>query len=133
MRLDHITLLVTSFGATARFWRDVLGFDVEWGDVGNLYTSLRLEPRGVLSLFKRDLISQALGAPPLPPDAPGQDRVVIALSTTDVDAETEQLKESGVTVVREPRDLPHWGVRAAHLRDPDGFLLQLCSPLARRG
>jgi lactoylglutathione lyase len=50
-------------------------------------------------------------------DPPG--RVALWLSTDDLDAEIEALREVGAEVVREPED-QEWGERMAAVLDPDG-------------
>ena len=34
MKLTHVRLLVNDFDACFRFYRDVMGFQVQWGDEG---------------------------------------------------------------------------------------------------
>jgi catechol 2,3-dioxygenase-like lactoylglutathione lyase family enzyme len=47
----------------------------------------------------------------------------LAVSVPDLDAAYEALRELGSTVLLEPSEYP-WG-RSAHLRDPDGRLVEL--------
>jgi predicted enzyme related to lactoylglutathione lyase len=35
---------------------------------------------------------------------------------------------AGAVVVQEPKRMP-WGQTVAHLRDPEGALIELCSPI----
>jgi hypothetical protein len=41
------------------------------------------------------------------------------------------LKARGAQFVADLTDRPDWGIRTAHLRDPDGNLIELNSPLPR--
>ena len=52
----------------------------------------------------------------------------IALVTPDVPALFARAIKAGGTVVREPATKP-WGQTVAYLRDPDGHLVELCTPL----
>lgn len=47
-----------------------------------------------------------------------------------LDAEAERLRASGVVLETEPATYPGWGIRAAHLRDPDGNLIEINELLA---
>ncbi len=47
----------------------------------------------------------------------------------DVDEEAARLVAGGARQVMEPRDWTAWGIRAAHFRDPDGYLLEINRPL----
>lgn len=44
----------------------------------------------------------------------------------DADATVAQLRAAGVTVVREPADMP-WGERAAYVADPEGNLVSVAT------
>ena len=43
----------------------------------------------------------------------------------------ERLKGSGTAFLTDPHDRPDWGIRVAHLRDPDGNLVELSRRLPR--
>jgi hypothetical protein len=47
----------------------------------------------------------------------------------DLDATVKKLRERGAQFVTEPKDQPNWGIRTAHLRDPDGNLIEINSPM----
>ena len=48
----------------------------------------------------------------------------------NVDDTYVALKEKGVIFVNEPTNMPDWGMRTVHLRDPEDNLIELFSPLA---
>lgn len=52
----------------------------------------------------------------------------IALVTDDVEAAFERATAAGAVALKPPARKP-WGQLVAYLRDPDGFLVELCSPL----
>jgi len=54
---------------------------------------------------------------------------MLVFKVTDVDAATRIFEKFGAIVVTEPQDRPQWGptLRTAHLRDPEGTLLELQS------
>ncbi|HMJ96525.1 MAG TPA: VOC family protein [Thermoleophilaceae bacterium] len=51
----------------------------------------------------------------------------IVLVTDDVATLHQRALQAGATHVRDPETKP-WGQTASYLRDPDGYLVQLCSP-----
>jgi lactoylglutathione lyase len=124
LRLTHVRLLVRDFAACFRFYRDVLGFEVLWGEEDGRYADFRTGD-AIVALFVRPLMAEAVGAAGRPVEADAQDRVLLNLVVDDVDATCQELKGRGVEFVTEPQDRPDWGIRTAHFRDPDGNLLEI--------
>ena len=54
----------------------------------------------------------------------GGDGAVVVLSVESVDDVVARLRAQG-TEVGDPFDRPDWGIRVAHVRDPDGNLVEL--------
>ena len=52
----------------------------------------------------------------------------IAFVTDDVAAAVAQSVAAGATLVRGPTEKP-WGQTVAYVRDPDGILVELCTPM----
>jgi catechol 2,3-dioxygenase-like lactoylglutathione lyase family enzyme len=129
IRLTHVRLLVRDFPACFRFYRDVLGFEVLWGEEGVQYADFKAGD-AIVALYDRRLMAEAVGTTGLPSEAEAQDRVVLTCAVEDVDAAYEQLKVRGVQFVTEPRDRPDWGIRTAHFRDPDGNLIEIYRDLS---
>jgi lactoylglutathione lyase len=135
VKLDHPRLLVANFAECFRFYRDLLGFRVTWGDEGNVYAAFsdREGTDATLALYRRQKMAEVVGTGDLPPAAPSpsQDRVALVVATDDLDAAVERLQAQGVHFLVGPRDFPDWGIRAAYLRDPDGNLIELYGHLPR--
>jgi catechol 2,3-dioxygenase-like lactoylglutathione lyase family enzyme len=135
VKFDHPRLLVVKFAECFRFYRDVVGLMVTWGDENDSYASFtdREGKEAVLALFVRQAMAETIGTGNLPadPGSPTQDRIALIIEAEELDAEIERMEAQGVQALSEPRDLPDWGICAAYLRDPDGNLIELNSPLAR--
>lgn len=125
MRFEHVRLLVDDVPACFRFYRDVLGLDVwEGNDESDVYAALDAGAVKI-ALFRRADMAHAVGA-----ESVGQsdgEHVALVFFTDDVDATAEQLAARGGRLTAPPRDRADWGIRVAHLRDPDGNLIELAS------
>ena len=122
MRLTHVRLLVEDFAGCFRFYRDVLGLEATFGDADGGYADFRAGDVE-LAIFARSGMD---GVVPL--RDPG-DAAIVILRVDDVDAEADRLRNQGVRFASLPHDQPDWGIRVAHLRDPDGNLIELYRPL----
>ncbi|MEV0223805.1 VOC family protein [Streptomyces sp. NPDC050704] len=129
MRCSHVRLMVEDYKACFLFYRDVCGFTVLWGDEDTRYAELDMGSGTHLALNKREVMAEALGTLGAGSELPGQDRFALILETDDVDATAARLKAAGATLVKEAQDWPVWGIRAAHFRDPDGYLVEINAPL----
>ncbi|TQJ87789.1 VOC family protein [Streptomyces sp. SLBN-31] len=124
-------LLVEDFDTAAHFWtealRDLLGIEPVKVLPAAGYANWDLDGRAVLVLFGRKAVAQVVGTDSLPSAPPAQDTAMLVLRVSDVDDATRRLSGHGATVVAEPQDRPEWGpgLRTAHLRTPDGTLVEL--------
>ncbi|MBA2889835.1 VOC family protein [Nonomuraea soli] len=125
----HPRLLVNDFPAAFAFYDAVLpriaGAVRAHGSAEGPYAHWDVEGEGVLSLFDQagmaGLAETGGGT--------GRDRAMLVCRVDDVDAAHEVCLSHGGTLVAAPADRPDWGrgLRTAHLRDPDGNLLELQS------
>lgn len=128
MELAQIRLIVGNFPASFRFYRDVMGLkpqvDDERGPYGKFSfptgaSAIALHDRANLQETVHDLVSGHA------------DRAVIAIKVDDVDAAVATLKARGAAFQAEPQI--QWGrLKIAHLRDPEGNLIELQEWLAPR-
>ncbi|MPT30258.1 MAG: VOC family protein [Chryseobacterium sp.] len=54
--------------------------------------------------------------------------IEIGFTTDDVEATVEKAIAAGAKLVEQPKTKP-WGQTVAYLRDPDGFLIEVCTPM----
>jgi lactoylglutathione lyase len=126
MKLTHVRLLVDDVERAMRFYRDVLGLDVTLDAGGGIYYELDAGDV-ILALFRRDLMHQMLEMGLAPPSQ--SDPAALTFAVDDVDATARLLEERGATLVAGPKDYEVAFLRVAHLRDPDGNLLEINAPL----
>lgn len=133
MYLSHPRLFVLNFAECFRFYRDVMGFQVTWGDEADTYAAFtdQADQETTLAIYGRQDMAELVGTADLPAQVPCQDRVALIMEVEDVDAIFAQLSERGAEVVLEPQDFVDWGFRGAYLRDPGGNLIELTGALDR--
>ena len=127
MKLVNFRLLVGDFPASLKFWRDIMMLPMTFGDetMGYAYFDTG---NGGLELFSRAGFAASLGeAAPISKSAGHQ--AVIVFRVDDVDASFADLVKRGAKPVAAPVDRPVWQARTAHFSDPDGYLVEIYSPL----
>ena len=130
----HPRLLVADFAAAFRFYDAVLpeliGAERKSGGEDGPYAHWDVDGQGVLVLFERAAMASVAGTAALPSSVPSaQDRAMFVCRVVDVDAGFALCLAHGASPVAEPVDRPEWGdkLRTAHLRDPEGNLIELQS------
>jgi catechol 2,3-dioxygenase-like lactoylglutathione lyase family enzyme len=123
--LTHVRLLVESYERCFRFYAEDLGFEPTFGDATSGYADFRT---GSVSLALHDAgeMADALGAAG---GERGRDGAALVLRVEDVDAAYGDLAAADCERVGPPQDRPDWGIRVAHVRDPDGSLIEVNEPL----
>ncbi|GAA3729005.1 catechol 2,3-dioxygenase-like lactoylglutathione lyase family enzyme [Spinactinospora alkalitolerans] len=129
MRCSYIRLLVNDYEACFRFYRDVLGLPVLWGAEDTRYAEFDVGSPTRLALNQREVMAEALNTDEADMSLPGQDRCAVIFEVDDVDTKAAELAAAGARQVSEVRDWTAWGIRAAHFRDPDGYLIEINCPL----
>ena len=124
LKLTHIRLLVRDFRACFIFYRDVMGFPVAWGTEDGRYADFATDDV-ILALFDRAAMAEAVGASSRPLHAETQDSACLIFEVEDVDKAYAELISRGAKPAAPPVDHPDWGVRTAHLRDPDDNLIEI--------
>ena len=133
MYLGHPRLLVLNFAECFRFYRDVMGFQVTWGNENDSYAAFtdREGQETTLAIFRRKDMAAVVGTANLPAETVCQDRIALIVEVEDIDGIFATLCERGVEFVVKPEDYVDWGIRGAYLRDPDGNLIELSGALDR--
>ncbi|MEZ0112307.1 putative enzyme related to lactoylglutathione lyase [Catenulispora sp. EB89] len=130
----HSRLLVTGFAEMFDFYQAVLpeliGAKLMKGGPQGPYANWDVEDQAALVLFDRGAMAVLAGTAHLSATAaPAQDRTMFVCRVDDVDTGAELCLRHGATPVVGPTDRPEWGptLRTAHLRDPEGNLIELQS------
>ncbi|AVH64746.1 extradiol dioxygenase [Nostoc sp. 'Peltigera membranacea cyanobiont' 213] len=128
LQLTHLRLLVSNYKDSFLFYRDLLKFDVDWGDEDSGYAEFNTGYLK-LGLFKKELMAEVVPRIEQPSYIVSRDKTVLIFAVDNVDEVYEQVKNHNAIVVTEPQDRPDWGIRTAHFRDPDGNLIEIYNNL----
>ncbi|MEH2140370.1 VOC family protein [Nostoc sp.] len=128
LQLTHLRLLVSNYKDSFLFYRDLLKFDVDWGDEDGGYAEFNTGYLK-LGLFKKELMAEVVPRIEQPSYVANRDKTVLIFAVDNVDEVYEQVKNQNAIVVTQPQDRPDWGIRTAYFRDPDGNLIEVYSNL----
>lgn len=127
MQFAYSIIYVADVPATLAFWQQAFGLQQRMlaptGDYGELHTGAT-----TLAFAREDTVPTA-GSFSF--NRPGQPAAgaEIGLTTNDVSAAYATAVAAGATPVLAPTAKP-WGQTVAYVRDNNGFLVELCSPMA---
>jgi lactoylglutathione lyase len=128
LQLTHMRLLVSNYKDSFLFYRDLLKFDVDWGDEDSGYAEFNTGYLK-LGLFKKELMAEVVPRIEQPSYVVNRDKIVLIFAVDNVDEVYEQVKAQNAIIVTQPQDRPDWGIRTAHFRDPDGNLIEIYNNL----
>ncbi|NLD93099.1 MAG: VOC family protein [Fibrobacter sp.] len=129
MKLNNVRLLVKDYRKCFNFYTDKLGFKAVF-DVGECYASFKVAD-GIegLALFTSDYFAPVVGNADKSQPTDCREKSVVSFEVDNVDETYKDLLAKNVTFVNEPVDMPGWGMRVVHLRDPEENLIEFYSPL----
>lgn len=128
IKFAYTILYVSDVKKTAEFYSKTFDFEVRFLAPGDDYAELKSGTTtlsfAALSLAKSNLKEgfQKADLKNLPFG------FEIGLTTVDVQALVDKAIAAGATLVEEPREKP-WGQMVAYIRDLDGFLIEVCTPM----
>ena len=125
-RFDMIGIFVYDLHQMVRFYRDVLGLEIDWDGKGP-YAEFKHD--GIrFSMYERSQLPGLLGqTPTYPTGLNGTFELAINLPTSmDVDREYDRIVMAGARPVYAPRDEP-WGMRSSMIADPEGNIIEIGS------
>lgn len=125
-RFDMIGLFTTDLHQMVAFYRDILGFEIEWDGQGPYAEFKASDIR--FSMFERRLLPEILTqVPSYPQGLNGSFELAIDFPTSaDADQAYAAAIKAGARPVYAPRDEP-WGMRSSMIADPDGNLIEIGS------
>lgn len=126
MRLGYTILYVEDVARSVDFYQRAFGLGVDFahesGDFAQMATG-----QTALAFTSRRLMEQ-LGKTTQNAD-PHKPCFEIALVCDDVASALEKAVAAGALLMQPPKRMD-WGQDVAYVADPDGFLVEICSPVA---
>ncbi|MFG2571444.1 VOC family protein [Streptomyces sp. NPDC048481] len=130
MELAQVRLLVTDFAACYRFYADVLGLKPQSGAVDGPYEKFSpVTGSAGIALQDRAMMAAVLGEVG---DTASGHRSLVVLRVDDLDAYCARITGRGAVLLRGPAPMTD-RMRVAHLKDPEGNLVELQEWLLLRG
>ncbi|MGW7256187.1 VOC family protein [Streptomyces sp. NPDC054834] len=122
MELAQVRLLVSDFSACYRFYADVLGLKPQSGATGGPYEKFSPATGSAgIALQDRSMMAEVLDE--LGDTATGH-RSLVVLRVDDLDAYCTEIAGRGATLLHGPAPMTE-RMRVAHLKDPEGNLVEL--------
>ena len=125
-QFDMIGIFVNDLHKMVAFYKDVLGFEIEW-DGNGPYAEFKHE--GIrFSMYERAQLPGLLGqSPTYPSGLNGTFELAIDLPFPgDVDREFERVTKAGGQPIYAPRQEP-WGMYSSMISDPEGNIIEIGS------
>lgn len=125
MKLGYVILYVPDVAAAVAFYERAFGLARRFVHESGTYAEM--ETGGTALAFASEALVQTLGTVP---SRPGERPAAfeVGLVTDDVPAAVMRATEAGAALVRDPETKP-WGQIVAYVRDLNGVLVELCTPV----
>ncbi|MBI5631826.1 MAG: VOC family protein [Elusimicrobia bacterium] len=128
MKLGYILLYVESPLKTVEFYERAFGLNRGFVDESNTYAEMETGATRLgfvaISLAESNKVEFRAVKPKVPP--PG---IEVGFVTENVEEAFRKALEAGAAEVLKPTQKP-WGQLVAYVRDHDGFLVEICSPVS---
>jgi uncharacterized glyoxalase superfamily protein PhnB len=128
VKFGYTILYVRDVLKTTEFYEAAFGFQRKFVAPGNEYAEL-ITGETTLSFCAIDLANSNLKDGFIESNVLHKPfGIEIGFTTDDVAATVKSAAAAGATVVEEPKTKP-WGQTVAYVRDPEGFLIEICTPM----
>ncbi len=129
MKFNNVRLLVRDYRKCFDFYTQKLGFEPLW-DIEECYGAFKVAV-GIegLAIFLSDYMAPVVGNTDKEQPVDCREKSMISFEVENVDDTYNELQTKGVSFINQPTDMPGWGMRVVHLRDPEENLIELYTPL----
>ncbi len=132
MKLSNIRLLVNNFEQSFVFYNELLNLKCTWGDKNSNYASFDLGLSSGLSIFKANLMKEAINVQIVEKEHVLNNKFVIVIEVDNVDNTYKELKNRSIEFIIKPKNMQEWGgMRVAHFKDTDGNLIEIFSNIKK--
>jgi len=129
MKFSNVRLLVKDYETCFKFYTEKLGLEAAF-NIESCYGSFKVA-EGIegLAIFTSDLMAPAVGNTDKSQPTDCREKMMVSFEVENVDETFKTLSAKGVEFINQPTDIPGWGMRVVHLRDPEENLIELFTPL----
>ncbi len=133
MKFSNVRLLVKDYRKCFKFYTEKLGFEPVWGDENGCYASFKVAD-GIegFALFVSDLMAPSVGNSDKTQPIDCREKMMVSFEVENVDETYKAFLKKDIHFINEPTDMPDWGMRVVHLRDPEENLIEFFTPLAAK-
>ena len=131
MKFSNVRLLVNDYKKCFKFYAETLGFEPLYGEENcPPYASFKVA-EGIegFAIFVSDLMAPTVGNTDKNQPVGYREKSLVSFEVENVDETYQTLLAKGVEFINQPTDMPAWGMRVVHLRDPEENLIELFTPL----
>ncbi len=130
MKFNNVRLLVKDYKKCFKFYTEQLGLDPLWGDENGCYASFKVA-EGIegLAIFVSDFMVPAVGNADKDQPTGCREKSMISFEVENVDETYQAFLKKDIQFINQPIDMPDWGMRVVHLRDPEENLIEFFTPL----
>ena len=130
MKFSNARLLVRDYKKCFKFYTEKLGLEPAWGDEEGCYASFKVA-EGIegFAIFVSDFMAPAVGNADKTQPSGCREKLMVSFEVENVDKAYQTFLEKGIDFINQPTDMPDWGMRVVHLRDPEENLIELFTPL----
>jgi len=131
MKFSNVRLLVKDYKKCFKFYTEKLGFVPVWGDENGCYASFKVA-EGIegFALFVSDYMAPSVGNSDKTQPIDCREKMMVSFEVENVDDIYQAFSKKNIRFINEPTDMPDWGMRVVHLRDPEENLIEFFTPLA---
>jgi catechol 2,3-dioxygenase-like lactoylglutathione lyase family enzyme len=131
MKFSNVRLLVKDYKKCFKFYTEQLGFEPLWGDENGCYASFKVAD-GIegFAIFVSDFMASVVGNEEKTQPIGSREKSMIVFEVKNVDETYQTFLGKGISFINKPTDMPDWGMRVVHLRDPEENLIEFFTPLA---
>ena len=130
MKFSNVRLLVKDYKKCFKFYTEKLGLEPTWGDEEGCYASFKVA-EGIegFAIFVSDFMAPAVGNTEKTQPEGYREKSMVSFEVENVDDAYQAFLAKGINFVNQPTDMPDWGMRVVHLRDPEENLIEFFTPL----
>ena len=130
MKFSNVRLLVKDYKKCFKFYSEKLGLEPTWGDEEGCYASFKVA-EGIegFAIFVSDFMAPAVGNADKAQPTDCREKSMVSFEVENVDETYQTFLTKGIEFINQPTDMPDWGMRVVHLRDPEDNLIEFYTPL----